>query len=75
MGMCTLLYLKWTADKALLNGTWSSTPCCVAAWTGAEFGGERIRVYVWPRPFAVHLKLSHYCLLINYTSIQNKKFF
>ena len=27
-------------------------------WEGS-FGGERIHVYVWLNPFAVHLKLSH----------------
>ena len=27
---------------------------------GEEFGGEWIHVYVWPSPFAVHLKLSQY---------------
>ena len=28
----------------------------VAARMGGEFGGERIHVYVWLNPFAVHLK-------------------
>ena len=31
-------------------------------------------MYVWLSPFAVHLKLSKHCLLISYTSMQNKKF-
>ena len=26
-------------------------------WMGEEFGGEWMRVYVWLRPFPVHLKL------------------
>ena len=33
---------------------------------GGEFGGEWIHVYVWPSPFAVHLKLTS---LIGYTPI------
>ena len=45
-----------------------------AAWMGWGSGGEWIHVYVWLSPFAVHLKLSQHCLLISYTSIQNKKF-
>ena len=35
--------------------------CYVAACMGGEFGGERICVYVWLSPFAVHLKLSQHC--------------
>ena len=31
-----------------------------AAWTGGEFGGERMRVDVWLSPFPVHLKLSQH---------------
>ena len=26
-----------------------------------RFGGEWIHVYVWPSPFAVHVKLSQHC--------------
>ena len=33
----------------------------VAAWMGGECRGERIYVYVWLSPFAVHLKLSQHC--------------
>ena len=36
-----------------------------------EFGGEWIHVYIWQRPFAVHLKLSEHCFLIGYSPIQN----
>ena len=32
-----------------------------------------IRVYVWLSSFAVHLKSPQHCLLIGYTSIQDKK--
>ena len=35
--------------------------CCVAAWMGGEFGGEWIRVYVWP--FTVYLKPPQHCVL------------
>ena len=48
-------------------------PWCPIPTLGREFGGEWIHIYVWLNPFAVHLKLSQYCLLISYTSIQNKK--
>ena len=40
---------------------------------GGEFGGEWIHVYVCLSPFALHLKLSQHCLLIDYTPMQNKK--
>ena len=74
MDMYTLLYLKCIINKDLLYSTWNSTQCYVAAWMGGEFGGERIHVYVWPSPFAVHLKLSQHCLLINYTPVQTKNY-
>ena len=44
--------------------------CYVAAWTGAEFGGEWIYVYIWLRTSPKTIAT----LLINCTSIQNKKF-
>ena len=61
MDMYTLLYLKWITNKDLLHRTWNSAQCYVAAWMGGMFGGERIHVYVWLSPFAVHLKLSQHC--------------
>ena len=57
MDMYTLLYLKWITNKDLLYSTGNFAQCYVATWMGGEFGGERIHVYVWPSPFAVHLKL------------------
>ena len=30
-------------------------------------------LYVWMNPFALHLKLSQHCLLLGFTTIQNKK--
>ena len=35
--------------------------CYLAAWMGGEIGGEWKHVYVWLRPFAVHLKLLQHC--------------
>ena len=52
----TLLYLKWITNKDLLYSTGISAQCYVAAWIGGEFEGEWIHVYVWLRPFIVHLK-------------------
>ena len=57
MEMSTLLYLKWIPEKDLLNSTWNSAQCYVAAWMAGEFGGEWIHVHVWLSPFTVHLKL------------------
>ena len=59
--MYTLLYLKRVTNKVLLYSTWNSAQCYVAAWMGGQFGGERIHVYAWLRPFAVNLKLSQHC--------------
>ena len=73
MDMYTLLCLKWITNKDLLYSTGNSAQCYVAAWMGGEFGGEWIHVYVCLSPFAIHLKLSQHCLLIDYTPIQNKK--
>ena len=61
MDMYALLYLKWITNKDLLHSTQNSAQGYVAAWMGAEFGGEWIHVYVWLSPLAVHLKLSQYC--------------
>ena len=38
--MYTLLYLKWITSKDLLNSTWNSAQCGMAAWMGEEFEGE-----------------------------------
>ena len=34
MGMYTLLYLKWIANKDLLYSTWNSSQCSFATWMG-----------------------------------------
>ena len=74
MDMYTLLYLKWIINKDLLFSIWNSAQWYVAAWMGGEFGGKWIHVYPW-LSVPVHLKLLQHCLLISYTSIQNKKVF
>ena len=61
INMYTLLYLKWITNKDLLYSTGNSAQCYVTAWVGGELGGEWIQVYIWLRPFAVHLKLSQHC--------------
>ena len=61
MGVCTVLYSKWIANKGLLYRTGKAAQCYVAAWMEGEFGGEWIHVYVWMSPFTVHLKLSAIC--------------
>ena len=61
MDMYTLLYLKWITNKELLYCTGNSAPRHVAAWMGGKFERGWIRVYVWPSPFTVHLKLSQHC--------------
>ena len=68
-----LKYLKWIINKDLLYSTWNSAQCYVAAWTGGEFGGEWIQVYVWLSPFRIRLKQSQYYLLIGYTPCKIKK--
>ena len=41
-----MLHLKWIANKNLLDSTWNSAQCYVAAWMGGEIGGEWIHVYM-----------------------------
>ena len=60
--MYTLLYFKWITPKVLWYSTGASAAqCYMAAWTGGEFGGEWIHVYVWLSPFAVRLKIPQHC--------------
>ena len=70
--MYILLHLKRIVNEDLQYSTWNSSQCYVAAWMGGEFGGEWIHVYARLNPFTAHP--SQYCLFINYTSKQNKKF-
>lgn len=57
MDMYTL-YLKWITSKDLLYSSWSSAQCYAADWLGGEFGGVDtcMYMYIWPSPFAAHLK-------------------
>ena len=57
----TLLYLKDITTKDLLCSTGNSAQCYLEAWTGGEFGGERIHVFVWLSCFSMYLKLSQHC--------------
>ena len=59
--MCTLLYLKWIANKILLYSTGNSAQYSMTAWMGGESGGKRIHVYGWLSPFAIDLTLSQHC--------------
>ena len=68
-----MLCLKGITNKDLLNSTGNSAQCHVAAWMGAEFGGEWIHVFVWLSPFHCSLETVT-TLLISYTQVQNKKF-
>ena len=53
--------IKWITSKALLKSAGDSAQCYMASRMGEVFGGEWIHVYVWLRPFAVHLNLSQRC--------------
>ena len=44
--MYIVIYLKWITSKDLLNNTWNSAQCYMAARMGGEFGGEWIHVCV-----------------------------
>ena len=55
--MCTLVYLRRITNRVLLDTPGNSAQCYMAARMGGESRGERIHVYVWLSPFAVHLKL------------------
>ena len=57
----TLLHFKWITNKDLLYSPGNSAQCYMADWTGGEFGGEWIHVYVWLSPFDVHPRLSQHC--------------
>ena len=49
-----------------------SDPCI--RWPKYWSFREWIHVYIWLSRFPLHLNLSQHCLLISYSSIQNKKF-
>ena len=61
--LCCVLF-KMDNQQDLLYSAWNSVECYVAAWMGGDLtgrGGERIHVYAWLNPSAVHLKLSPHC--------------
>ena len=62
----TLLCLKWRTNKALLQSTWNSAQCYVAAWKGGEFGEDGyMYVYGW-----VPLLLTwNYHNIVNWLSV------
>ena len=75
MDMCILLYLKWITNRDLLYSTGNSAQCYTAAWTGGEFGGEWIHVYVWLSESLCCSPETITALLIGYTPIKNLKSF
>ena len=54
-------FFKMDNNKHVPYSTGNSARRSMAAWMGGELGGERIHVYAWLSPFAVHLKLSPHC--------------
>jgi len=55
----TLMYLKWITNKVLLYYPGNSAQCFVAAWMGAELGGEWIHVYVWQSDLKCLVNCAH----------------
>ena len=72
MARCTLLYLKRITSKDLLYSIESSAQCYVAAWKGAQFGGDGCMcmdgsvpsMFIW----------NYHTLLTGDSPTQNKKF-
>ena len=65
-----MLCLKSVTNKDLLYSTGNSAQRCMTVWMGGELG----IMYMYDlSPFPIHLQLLQHCLLIDYTSIQNKK--
>ena len=53
--------LKMDNQQGPTVSTGNSAQCYMAAWMGGEFGGERIHVSAWMRPFSIYLRLSQHC--------------
>ena len=68
--MYTLLYLKWITNKDILNSTWNSAQCYVAAWLRGEFRGEWMQCICMAESLGC-LPETVTILLIGYTPIQN----
>ena len=73
--MYTMLYLKWVSNKDLLNSTWNSAQCYVAAWVGGDFGGEWIHVYMYGSESLCCSPETVTTLLINIRPYKMKSFF
>ena len=69
MGMCTLLYLKWIANKDLSCSTGNSALCYVAAWMG---GGGRMDTCICMAESLCCPPETITTFLISYTPTQNK---
>ena len=69
MGMCTLLYLKWIANKDLSYSTGNSALCYVAAWMG---GVGRMDTCICMAESLCCPPETITTLLISYTPTQNK---
>ena len=55
------LSCQTVTNKDLLDSTGDSAQCHVAAWMRGTFVGGWMYIYVWLKPFAVHLKFSQHC--------------
>ena len=63
---------RMDSRKDLLQSRVNSAQCCAAGWMGGDFEVERIQVYVWLSPFAVHRKhiVSHNIVNQLYSNIK-----
>ena len=59
MDIYTSLYFKWITNKVLIAQRTLLSVMWKPGWEGIR--EERIHVYVWLSPFAVHLKPSQHC--------------
>ena len=57
----TLLYLQWITHKDLLNSTWNSAQCDVAAGMGGASAEKWIHVYVWLLPLLSRFSRARLC--------------
>ena len=68
----TLLYLKWTTNKDLLDSAWNSAQDYVSAWMRGKSRGEWTRVCVAEPVCSSPETIT--TLLIGCTPMQSKKF-
>ena len=74
MDMYSMLYLKRITNKDLLYSTGNSAQCYGGKLDEREDWGGMNACILMAESFCYTLKLSQHCLLISYTTIQNKKF-